>query len=167
MAQAAAAFAEARALCSADEGRLWGHTLCVPMMFVDPATREAVLNQPAAGAVRDGTVYRLALPSDIGIANTSFELQGEHWSMVIWPLPASGTLRDILLMHESYHSIQPALGLVGNGVTVPLEKTPAGTQLTGDDWSLTLNNGYGVQPDPHRKGSFVVTRDGKPGRDPV
>jgi hypothetical protein len=85
------------------------------MMFVDPATREAVLNQPAAGAVRDGTVYRLALPSDIGIANTSFELQGEHWSMVIWPLPASGTLRDILLMHESYHSIQPALGLVGNG----------------------------------------------------
>lgn len=48
-AQAAAAFAQARALCSADGGRLWGHSLCVPMMFVEPATREAVLNQPSKG----------------------------------------------------------------------------------------------------------------------
>jgi len=83
------------------------------MMFVEPAHREAVLNQPAEGAVKDGTVYRLTLPSDIGIANTSFEFQGKRWSMVMWPLPANAALRDILLMHESYHSIQPALGLVG------------------------------------------------------
>lgn len=113
--QAAAAFAEARALCSADGGRLWGHSLCVPLMFVEPTDREAVLNQPAEGAVKDGTVYRLTLPSDIPIANTSFELQGRRWSMVVWPLPANATLRDILLMHESYHSIQPALGLMGGG----------------------------------------------------
>ena len=113
--QAAAAFAEALTLCSADDGRLWGHSLCVPMMFVDSANREAVLNQPAKGAIKDGTVYRLTLPSDIGIANTSFEFQGRRWSMVMWPLPADATLRAILLMHESYHSVQPALGLQGNG----------------------------------------------------
>lgn len=113
--QAAAAFAEAHALCSADHGRLWGHTLCVPMIFVDPANREAVLNQPTDGAVKDGTVYRLALPSDIGIANTSIDFQGRRWSMVTWPLPVDPARRAILLMHESYHSIQPALGLQGNG----------------------------------------------------
>jgi hypothetical protein len=113
--QAAAAFAEAHTLCSTDDGRLWGHTLCVPMMFVDPANREAVLNQPAKGAVKDGTVYRLALPSDVAIANTSIDFQGKHWSMVMWPLPVDRTQRAILLMHESYHSIQPALELQGDG----------------------------------------------------
>ena len=112
---AAAAFAEAHTLCRADNGRLWGHTLCVPMMFVDPANREAVLHQPANGAVKDGTAFRLALPPGIGIANTSIDFQGKRWSMVIWPLPADPTQRAILLMHESYHSIQPALGLQGNG----------------------------------------------------
>jgi hypothetical protein len=114
-AEAAAAFAESHALCSADHGRLWDHTLCVPMMFVDPANREAVLNQPTRGAAKEGTVYRLALPSSIGIANTSIDFQGKRWSMVMWPLPADPTQRAILLMHESYHSIQPALGLQGNG----------------------------------------------------
>lgn len=114
-AKAAAAFAEAHSLCSADHGRLWGHTLCVPMMFVDPANREAVLNQPAKGAAMDGTVYRFALPSGIGIANTSIDFQGKRWSMVMWPLPEDPTLRAILLMHESYHSIQPELGLQGSG----------------------------------------------------
>lgn len=114
-ARAAAAFAEAHALCSADNGRLWGHTLCVPLMFVDTASREAVLNQPAKGAIEDSTVYRLALPPGIGIANTSIDFQGKRWSMVVWPLPADSVLRAILLMHESYHSIQPALGLQGNG----------------------------------------------------
>lgn len=114
-AQAATAFAEAHTLCSADSGKLWDHSLCVPMMFVDPASRQAVLNQPAQGAVKDGTIYRLTLSPDIGIVNTSFEFQGKRWSMVMWPLPADPVQRAILLMHESYHSIQPVLGLQGDG----------------------------------------------------
>lgn len=114
-ADAAAAFSEAHALCSADRAKLWAHTLCVPLMFVDPASREAVLNQPATGAVKEGKVYRLALPAGIGIANTSIDFQGKRWSMIMWPLPADPTQRAILLMHESYHSIQPALGLQGDG----------------------------------------------------
>jgi hypothetical protein len=113
--QAAAAFAEAHALCTKDNGKLWGHSLCVPIMFVDPANRKAVLNQPAEDAAKDGAIYRLTLPPDIGVANTSFDFQGRRWSMVMWPLPANSTLRGILLMHESYHSIQPALGLQGSG----------------------------------------------------
>jgi hypothetical protein len=85
------------------------------MMFVDPATRQAVLNRDVAGAVRDGSVYRLGLPNDIGIANTSIVFRGQHWSMVAWPLPNDRVRREVLLMHESYHSIQPVLGLQGSG----------------------------------------------------
>lgn len=114
-AQAAAGFAEAHTRCREDGGKLWGHTLCVPMMFADRANREAVLNQPAEGAVKDGSVYRLTLPSNVVIANTSIEFQGKRWSMLMWPLPTNPTLRAIMLMHESYHSIQPALGLQGSG----------------------------------------------------
>lgn len=113
--QATQAFAEVHDLCTAERGRLWGHSLCVPMMFVDAGSREAVLNGPARGAIRDGAIYRLVLPQDVGIANTSIDFQRKRWSMVMWPLPTTGVERDILLLHESYHSLQPVLGLQGNG----------------------------------------------------
>jgi hypothetical protein len=35
--------------------------------------------------------------------------------MVAWPLPNDRVRREVLLMHESYHSIQPVLGLQGSG----------------------------------------------------
>lgn len=112
---ATAAFAEVHALCTAEHGKLWDHSLCVPMMFVNRGSQEAVLNQAVKGGVKEGAIYRLALPRDIAIANTSFDFQGKRWSMVMWPLPTNTVERDILLMHESYHSIQPALGLQGDG----------------------------------------------------
>ncbi|HEY3859619.1 MAG TPA: hypothetical protein VGM47_08420 [Gammaproteobacteria bacterium] len=114
-AAAAQDFAEAQSLCQRDAWALWGRSLCVPMMFVDPDTRQAVLNGPATGAVADGPLYRVVLPSDMQFANTSLSYDGKLWSMVIWPLPKDTEQREILLMHESYHSIQGALGLQGSG----------------------------------------------------
>jgi hypothetical protein len=114
-AAAAQDFAEVQALCQRDAWALWGRSLCVPMMFVDPDTRQAVLNGPATGAVADGSLYRVVLPSDMQFANTSLSYDGKLWSMVIWPLPKDREQREILLMHESYHSIQGALGLQGSG----------------------------------------------------
>ena len=112
---AADAFAEAQSLCQADAWALWGRSLCVPMMFVDAATHQAVLNGPAKDAVQDGAVYRTTLPADMALANTSVQYDGKAWSMVLWPLPADATHRHILLMHESFHSIQAPLGLMGSG----------------------------------------------------
>ncbi len=114
-AAAAEAFHEAHELCAAEGGRLWGQSLCGPMLFVDPASRQAVLNGPSPGAVADGAIFRLTLPVDMGTANTAVELEGKRWSMVLWPLPADTTARHILLMHESFHRIQPDLHLPGGG----------------------------------------------------
>jgi len=112
---AARAFREAEGLCQSEGGALWGKSLCGPMMFADRETRQAVLNGPAPGATPDGPLFRLDLPAEMGLANTSTELGGQRWTMILWPLPEDETSRRILMMHESYHRIQPDLGLEGSG----------------------------------------------------
>ncbi len=112
---AASAFNEAAALCAAEGGKLWSKSLCGPMMFADPQSRQAVLNGPSPGSVKDGPIYRLDLPAEEGIANTSKEINGQRWTMIMWPLPEHKAERAILMMHESFHRIQPELGLQGSG----------------------------------------------------
>lgn len=108
-------FREAATLCGAENGRLWGRTLCGPMLLADPGTLQAVCNQATEGAVGERGVFRLTLPPGTGVANTSIDLHGTRWTMLMWPLPDDTTTRHILLIHESYHRIQPALGLQGSG----------------------------------------------------
>jgi hypothetical protein len=83
------------------------------MLFVDPATRATVANEPDANGVlhRDGDVYVGTLPKDLGIANTAMEWEGKRWTMVMWPLPANSQPRERLLAHELFHRIQPELGI--------------------------------------------------------
>jgi len=110
-AKAGAAFAEAQRVSTRDNGRLWGKPLYGPMLFVVPATRAVVANEPDAGGVlhRDGDVYAGTLPKDIAIANTAVEWEGKRWTMVMWPLPQNSQPRDRLLAHESFHRIQSEL----------------------------------------------------------
>lgn len=115
LAAAQHAFRERQALCAHDHGRLWGQSLCGPMMFVDPATREAVLNRESPGAIPDHGLYRIRLAETVPLANTALEYGGTRWSMVLWPLPQDPVKRRILLMHESWHRLQPGLGLLGSG----------------------------------------------------
>jgi hypothetical protein len=106
-------FAEADALCAADNGALWGRSLCGPMMFADRATRFVVANRAASGSAlvaREG-VYVGYLPADQNIANTAFAWAGETWTQMIWPLPADRDERAILIMHERFHRVQSELGL--------------------------------------------------------
>ena len=39
-------FAEAKAICERDAGRLWGVSLCGPLVIVDPATGTRATSQP-------------------------------------------------------------------------------------------------------------------------
>jgi hypothetical protein len=59
---------------------------------------------------RDGLFFG-KLPADLLIANTSVRWGGEQWAMVSLPLPTDRFQRIRLLAHESFHRVQPALGL--------------------------------------------------------
>ena len=106
-------FAEARALCSADHGRLWGVSLCGPIMFVDAPSRSIVANEPDGKGVlvQRAGVFAGVMPADQNIANTAVEWSGRKWTQMLWPLPDDARLRATLIMHELFHRIQDRLGL--------------------------------------------------------
>lgn len=68
-------FAEARRLCEAEAGALWGRSLCGPVMLVDPADAGVVASHADAGGVlvRLGAVYTGTLPADAVMSNTAME----------------------------------------------------------------------------------------------
>jgi hypothetical protein len=99
--------------CAAEGGQLWGISLCGPVVIVEPQSRAAVANRPdPAGAFeRSGDVYTGTLPDGMLLGNTAFEWMGVRWAMVLSPLPQSQAERLALLGHESFHRLQPELGL--------------------------------------------------------
>jgi hypothetical protein len=82
-------FAEARSLCQADHGQLWGISLCGPIMLVDPRSRSIVASEAdAKGMLKaQGGVFIGFLPADQTMANTAVEWAGVHWTQMLWPLP--------------------------------------------------------------------------------
>jgi hypothetical protein len=106
-------FAEARALCTADAGKLWGVSLCGPIMFVDAPSRSIVASEgDAKGALtaKDGAFVGV-LPPEQNISNTAVAWNGVTWTQMLWPLPGDERLRETLISHELFHRIQPQLGL--------------------------------------------------------
>ncbi|HEX8149519.1 MAG TPA: hypothetical protein VF591_20220 [Pyrinomonadaceae bacterium] len=111
-------FAEARALCARDRGRLWGRPLCGPMMLADPNTRAVVASGPdGEGLLKpSGEVYVGTLPSDVNIANTAVEWAGVNWMLLISSaVPADRYRRGAMLMHELWHRRQAELGFPASG----------------------------------------------------
>ncbi|TKR33786.1 hypothetical protein FCE95_05795 [Luteimonas gilva] len=111
IADARAVFAQAQSLCETDGGRLWGASLCAPIMLVDPNTRRIVASQAdAKGALRaqDG-VFVGELPAEANAANTATEWSGTRWTQMVWPLPEDDDARGTLIAHELFHRLQPDL----------------------------------------------------------
>ena len=106
-------FEELRQLGQADGGKLWGRSVSGPMIFVDASSRTMVANEADANGVLrvQNGAWVGTLPSEINLANTSLDFGGKRWSMVMWPVSDSKYVRRRLLMHESFHRIQPALGI--------------------------------------------------------
>jgi hypothetical protein len=99
--------------CSEEGGRLWGASLCGPMLVVDPVTRVALANVVDNGAslqAREGFFVGV-LPDEVGLANTAFEWSGTEWAMVLLPLPEDEKALRALLLHESWHRLQDDLAL--------------------------------------------------------
>ena len=64
-------FKEAQALCERDGGRLWGVSLCGPMVIADAATGTIATSQPAPAGER---------PRPLGFVNAPVEWGGVTWS---------------------------------------------------------------------------------------
>jgi hypothetical protein len=104
--RAEAYFKEADAICHRDGGRLWGVSLCGPMVFADSRTRTIATSQPRPTEEQ---------PRSLGFANSPMEWGGTRWTAFMWDftmsLPDART-RNMFMLHELFHRIQPDLGLV-------------------------------------------------------
>jgi hypothetical protein len=106
-------FGEMRSVSDQDTGRLWGVRLYGPMMFADTETRQVVASQ----ADKEGQlqpkegVFVGQMPPEIPLANTGTDWAGVRWTMIIWPPPENRRSRKQLMVHESFHRVQPQLGL--------------------------------------------------------
>jgi hypothetical protein len=100
--RAAAYFDEAAALCGREGGRLWGVSLCGPMVIADAQTHTIATSQPAPEAPQ---------PAALGFANAAMDWGGARWTTIVWQIiPADQHARGRLLLHELFHRVQPQLG---------------------------------------------------------
>ncbi len=104
---------EAEALCRRDGLRLWGASLCGPILFVERETRAVVANQGDAQGLltKKGDVFVGKLPDEENIANTATKWAGVKWTMLVWPVPENDFDRARLMVHELFHRVQDDLGL--------------------------------------------------------
>jgi hypothetical protein len=95
-------FKEAQALCERDGGRLWGVSICAPMVIGDARTQTFATSQPPPDAPR---------PKIIGLLNGPIQWGDSTWAAVSWDTIANwpARTRAELLLHESFHIVQPPL----------------------------------------------------------
>lgn len=122
--ESARAAADLREICAADGGRLWGVSLCGPLLVVDPVTRAAWASAADFGGqlTQGPDGWRGVLPAGVPIANSAVEWNGVRWIMLASPLPTDATERRVLVAHEAWHRAQVQLGLpMSNSANAHLE----------------------------------------------
>src|SRR4029453_7632240 len=99
-------FKEARALCERDCGRLWGVSLCAPMVIGDARTQTFATSQLPPDAPR---------PKLIGLLNGPIQWGDAMWAALTWDTIANWPprTRGEAFLHESFHIVQPRLVLNG------------------------------------------------------
>src|SRR4029077_11136364 len=98
-------FEEATKLCERDAGRLWGVSLCGPMVIADPATGTRATSQPEPAG---------ATPRFSGFADGPVTWGGVRWfAFPLSMLPANAPdVRQQVMLHGLFHRIQPELELI-------------------------------------------------------
>lgn len=133
-AAARGAFGELRAMCDRDAGTLWGVRLCGPTLFVERDTRAVVANTANVALKASDGVFTGTLPKEVGIANTTVDWGGTHWTMVVWPLPQDAYARRVILAHESWHRVQNSLGFPATAPSNAHLDTADGRTLLQLEW---------------------------------
>ena len=98
-------FGEVTKLCERDAGRLWGVSLCGPLVIFDQRTGTRATSQPEP----DGPVPRFP-----GFVDGPVSWGGQRWFAVPWlMIPANDAdLRQQLMLHGLFHRIQGDLGFL-------------------------------------------------------
>lgn len=98
-------FREVRALCERDGGRLWGVSVCAPMVIADVRTQTVATSERAPDAPR---------PRQVGFVNAPIQWGGATWGAYMWDDVSTATPRHRreVMLHELFHGVQPQLGLV-------------------------------------------------------
>jgi hypothetical protein len=98
-------FEEAKKLCERDAGRLWGVSLCGPMVIFDQRTGTRATSQPEP----EGPPPRFP-----GLVDGPVSWGGLRWfAYPLHMLPQNDAdLRQQLLLHGLFHRIQPELGFL-------------------------------------------------------
>jgi hypothetical protein len=115
--QAATYFAEFKEACEQRRAaELWGVEVHGPVLLIDPTTRHVVANQADRQGLleaHDSGVFIGRLPASKPIANAPVEWAGVRWAMIVVQfLNDQRDKRVTLIAHESFHRVQPALGLM-------------------------------------------------------
>ena len=102
--RAAEFFKEAQALCERDGGRLWGVSICMPMVIGDARTQTFATSQPPPAAPR---------PKLIGLLNGPIQWGDTMWAALTWDTIANwpARTRGEAFLHESFHIVQMRLRL--------------------------------------------------------
>jgi hypothetical protein len=99
-------FEEVTKLCERDAGRLWGVSLCGPMVIFDQATGTRATSQPEP----QGPVPRFP-----GFADGPVTWGGVRWfAWALSMIPKDPDERQQILLHGLFHRIQPELGLIAS-----------------------------------------------------
>ena len=98
-------FKEAQALCERDGGRLWGVSICAPMVIGDARTQTFATSQPPPDAPR---------PKLVGILMVPIKWGDTMWAALAWDVVANQPprVRNAMFLHESFHIVQQRLGLM-------------------------------------------------------
>jgi hypothetical protein len=97
-------FKEAQALCERDGGRLWGVSICAPMVIGDARTQTFATSQPPPDAPR---------PKIIGLLNGPIKWGDTMWAAMSWDTIANWPprTRGEAFLHESFHIVQSTKGI--------------------------------------------------------
>lgn len=110
--QAEIAFKELKETLKIEKGKTWNYSLEGAVMLVNRKTRTIIANESDGfgNLTKRKNIFIGKLPDNIHIANTAFNWNGKDWSIIALPLPKTKEKRLNLLVHESYHRIQPKIG---------------------------------------------------------
>jgi hypothetical protein len=151
--QARTIFKEYEEICRRDNGILWGISLYGPLMIVDRESRSIIANiqDTAREFKKHNDIFLGSLPESYAIGNTTFNWNGQQWTMVIWPVSDNIYERNQLLFHECFHRVQVKLGINILNTENPHLDTKQGRIWLQLEWMAlldalnTVNNSESIQ----------------------